>query len=245
MFRLRFAGSVPKEAEYPESNEDRSFYSLESGRIAISDGASESFDSKNWADLLVSSYVRSPEFNRNWLGDCLASYGTLYDKQKLSWSMLAAFERGSFATLLGITFDEVNESIEIFAIGDSSVFVFSQNEKPFTFPYTTSEQYKGKPELLCTNNMHNTFIDSGEFYREHTASLHQSQGATVILATDALSCWLMEGIEINDERWKKLLDVNSEEYFTCFVRESRKSGKLKIDDTTLIIFDLLESTDVV
>lgn len=236
MFRLSFAGSVPKEAEYPESNEDRFLVSLDTGRIALSDGASESFDSKNWADLLVSSYIRTTVFNRNWLGDCLASYDTLYEEQNLSWSKLSAFERGSFATLLGIEFDEVNESIEILAIGDSSVFVFSENAKPFTFPYTASEQFKGKPELLCSNNAHNSFIDSGEFYREHTASLHPQRGATVILATDALSCWLMEGIELNEERWKMFSALDNEGDFVKIVHELRENKKLKVDDSTLIIF---------
>ncbi len=73
---------------------------------AVSDGASESFASGRWALLLVSRYVRQPKIDAQTLGQAIATYNQAFDRQAMSWSAQASFDR-SFATLLGIQFDKM------------------------------------------------------------------------------------------------------------------------------------------
>lgn len=51
--RVLFEGSIAKHTEAPEDNEDAFCVLAGSGRIVLSDGASESFDARTWARLLV------------------------------------------------------------------------------------------------------------------------------------------------------------------------------------------------
>ena len=97
--RLPLAFSVPKRED--QHNED-SFYRSSKGVYALSDGASVSFDSASWARILVRRYTRNPEFTREWLSAAIAEFRELYDRDSLPWMQQASFDRGSFASLLGI-----------------------------------------------------------------------------------------------------------------------------------------------
>src|ERR1035437_11159350 len=104
---VAFSGSIPKDDQYASDNED----ALEIGpsRLAISDGASESFDSRSWAGILVSRFLADHSCSPAWVEEAVALYERLYAGQTLTWSKLAAYERGSFATLLGVDCSTVNE----------------------------------------------------------------------------------------------------------------------------------------
>jgi len=69
-----FAEQVPKELASPDFNED--FFSVDIGkrRFALSDGASESFDSKTWAQLLTNRFIENPELSPDWLST--TTYGS-------------------------------------------------------------------------------------------------------------------------------------------------------------------------
>jgi len=97
--RLPLAFSVPKRED--QHNED-SFQRSAKGVYALSDGASVSFDSASWARILVRRYTRDPEFTREWLSAAIAEFRKLYDRDSLPWMQQASFDKGSFASLLGV-----------------------------------------------------------------------------------------------------------------------------------------------
>ena len=99
--RLPLAFSVPKRED--QNNED-SFRRSAKGVYALSDGASVSFDSASWARILVRRYTRDPEFTREWLSAAIAEFRKLYDRDSLPWMQQASFDKGSFASLLGVRF---------------------------------------------------------------------------------------------------------------------------------------------
>ena len=51
--------SIPKELDYPELNEDYFTHRIDGLACAISDGASESYDSKNWSKILCETFISS------------------------------------------------------------------------------------------------------------------------------------------------------------------------------------------
>ena len=100
--KILFAGQVPKDLSFPDTNEDAYEIAPDAGKIAMSDGASESYDSRAWARLLACRFVENSQIDHRWLAEAITEYTTRVDYASLSWSKQAAFERGSFATLLGI-----------------------------------------------------------------------------------------------------------------------------------------------
>lgn len=92
--RQEFAGSVPKEPRSPEANEDVLALSDSANRFALSDGASDSFNSKLWAKLLANRFIADPGVSPQWVDGALADYEAAHDVASMSWSKQAAFERG-------------------------------------------------------------------------------------------------------------------------------------------------------
>src|SRR5215471_11453916 len=114
---LPLAFSVPK-APGEGRNED-SFCRSRRGVYALSDGASVSFDSASWARILARRYGRDPQFNRAWLAAAIAEFRELYDRDDMPWMQQASFDRGSFASLLGVRLIDQGRLIQVFSIGDS------------------------------------------------------------------------------------------------------------------------------
>lgn len=112
--------SVPKDLERSEQNEDVWAMSETLTRFALSDGASESYDSRAWAPLLVKKYVADPRLLPAWIDEAVADYAQRIDFKALPWSQQAPYKRGRFITLLGLQqLAESGRAVEVFAIGDS------------------------------------------------------------------------------------------------------------------------------
>lgn len=235
--KIIFAGQVPKDNAYQESCED--IYSIsEDQRIAvISDGASESFDSVNWAKLLVHQFLQMTSFSLDSFKDAITQYVSLHDFSSLSWSKQIAFERGSFATLLGIKEVVECEMIEITCIGDSAVFLLDGDELINAIPYTSSRDFQNNPELLSTNNALNGFIEKENFLEEHVFSWKISNLETprLFCMSDALAEWTLKHYEQNIPMWDCLLKITNKEDLQSLVDQERYEKKMKIDDTTLLI----------
>jgi len=69
----------------------------------VSDGASVSFDSASWSRILARRFAQHPQFDPDWVAQAIADYAKLHDRDSLPWMQQAAFDRGSFASLLGVT----------------------------------------------------------------------------------------------------------------------------------------------
>ncbi len=237
-----FCGQVPKDSNYPESTEDAVKISLEAGRLAISDGASESFDSKTWAQILVKTFVQSPEFSPDWLSGVIQEYNGQYDLSSLSWSKCASFERGSFATLLGIELFPTHASLDVLGIGDSLAVLLNGSDIIDSFPYNFSSQFKQRPELLCTNSLYNGFSGSVDFFTRHfkTWSLNQIQHPFLLCMTDALGEWALKMEQDGTPQWTTLLSMTDVAHLESIVLNERKQGRMRVDDVTLVSISFSE-----
>ena len=54
--KIRSVVSIPKEEDFPEANEDNFHLRDDKVSCALSDGASESFDSQAWSEILCQSF---------------------------------------------------------------------------------------------------------------------------------------------------------------------------------------------
>jgi hypothetical protein len=231
--RLPLALSIPKTED--SRNED-GFYRSAKGVYALSDGASVSFDSASWARILVRHYTRNPEFTREWLAGAIAEFRKLYDRETLPWMQQASYDRGSFATLLGVRIVDEGRLIQIFAIGDSLAVLCDGDCIKATFPFSAASSFTRSPQLLCTNPAGNAFLDEVDFGYDLVAdwTFTGLKQPALLCMTDALGHWLLSQRDRNSSPISALRKVQTPRAFARFVHEERAAGRMKRDDTTLI-----------
>lgn len=232
--RLLFCGSCRKDPLGTDANEDRWAFSESSGTLALCDGASESFNSSVWAQILADKFVLDPALTPEWLSDALAEYALRHDYAAMSWSRQASYERGSFSTLLGVQHDAEHRTAKILAVGDSIAVLADGGKLVSAWPFSDPERFKVRPTLLATLPEHNAFVSEGTFWSNHGThfDLAALQNPLLVCVTDALGHWLLRN---GDEGIAKLLTVTSEDELTEFVVGERLSGAMRTDDSTLIV----------
>jgi hypothetical protein len=225
--RLLRRWTVGKQLAEPHLNEDAAACSAK-GVFVVSDGASESFASRLWARLLVTRYARRPLFNETWLAQAIAKYNEAFDRATMSWSAQAAFDRGSFATLLGLQLDR--SGVSILGIGDSLAVLDDGAEIRETFPYSEPEQFRANPLLLSTIHQRNAAIlgvASPIYWR-----LEEINSPKLFCMTDAIGAWLLSA---RAERMARLRALRTRGEFIAMVEEARADGMMRRDDTTLLV----------
>ncbi|WP_307734351.1 hypothetical protein [Xanthomonas albilineans] len=239
--QILFDGSVAKHLDAPEANEDAYRLAPAFGRIILSDGASESFDAKNWAALLIEQFLQKPTHLSEAIKTCTRQYEALYDSQNLSWSKAAAYARGSFCTLLVAQDEPEQQQIRITTIGDSFAALTDGEQMLAWTPYESSEQFAIHPTLISTKPDLNAplFDDENGVWTE-VIWRYEITGYRILLCmTDALAAWLLEHQERGDRTaLERLHAIRELKELVSLVEEERTKGSMKRDDTTLIIVAL-------
>jgi hypothetical protein len=227
--------SVPKVAG--QRNEDSFQYSSK-GAYALSDGASISYDSATWSQILVRRFARTPVLSQEWLSAAIAEFVSRHDRENMPWMRQASFDRGSFASLLGIQFFKEGKDIQIIAVGDSLAILSDGDEIRETFPYLAPEQFEQSPRLLSTNPAENAFLADIEtvdgFHRDW--SYRGLSHPSLLCVTDALGHWILSMHQRGDSPIAQLRKLTDRKSFNTFVQAERAAGRMKRDDTTLIAF---------
>ncbi|WP_321868095.1 hypothetical protein [Paraburkholderia tropica] len=236
--RQEFAASVPKELDSPTANEDALAISDGSNRFALSDGASDSFDSKLWAKLLANRFVADPGVNSAWVGGALSDYGAAHDFSAMSWSKQAAFERGSFATLLGGEYLADHHAVELLAVGDSVALLIDGDQLVSAWPFDDPNRFQERPSLLSTIQRHNDFLDVSDFWTRHGTTLHLDKlsAPRLLCMTDALGEWALRSLSRdNGDGLRELASLRSEEQLAELVLRERAQKRMRVDDSTLLV----------
>lgn len=224
--RVLHRWTVGKQASEPHLNEDAIRCSNVTGVYAVSDGASESFASRRWARILVARYVRHQAIDEAWLAHAIGDYHAAFDRAAMSWSAQAAFDRGSFATLLGLRFD--SEGVSVLGIGDSLAVLDDGAEIRTTFPYSEPEQFRANPLLLSTIHDRNAAILGGDF----TTYWRLDRTSKLFCMTDAIGAWLLSD---RSERMARLRALQTRAEFVALVEAARADSTMRRDDTTLLV----------
>jgi len=225
--------TVPKDEGH--RNEDSYCRSFR-GVHALSDGASISFDSASWSRMLVRRFVQNPDFTPEWLSGAIGEFSKLYDRDSLPWMQQAAFDQGSFASLLGVRIDDWGEVIQVLAVGDSLAVLCDGDVIKATFPYSNAAEFDKSPQLLSTNPSDNGFLRANGFDNLPIAewSFSGLHRPSLLCMTDALGHWLLS----SNDRYKSpisiLRSLGTQKEFSRFVQAERASGRLRRDDTTLM-----------
>lgn len=235
--RVAFSASVPKDASFRDANEDAFAFSADGLRLALCDGASESFDSRTWASGLAQEFAANPALDLRWVQAAVEQYRAGIDLGAMSWSKQAAYERGSFSTLLGIELNPTHASLEIIAIGDSLAVLLDSGTLAACWPYTSPEQFDERPALLSTNSEMNVFVGDIGFSGQHRNSwnLLEYKVPVLLCMTDALGQWVLSMHRNHEDPWAPLLQMQSERDLNDLVLEQREQRRMRTDDSTLIV----------
>lgn len=235
-FSLRVRFSLPKDQLY--RNEDSYQHSKRLGITALSDGASVSYDSALWSRILVRHYCIRPEIDEQWLVRANLEFGKYHNRDTLPWMKQAAFDRGSFASLLGVRHVPGGTSIEVFAVGDSLAVLCDGEDVIASWPYQSAADFLRDPQLISTKLEDNDFLFREEMQGRLNVKWDISGVASPSLfcMTDALGHWLLTQRDASGSPISTLRRITKEKDFTDFVRSEYASGRLKLDDTTVLGF---------
>lgn len=228
---LVFLHCVAKSSGQP--NEDNCAYDEDRQIFVVSDGASISYDSALWSKILTDHFVKCPEVDEPWLDLARKEFSGSHNFLDLPWNKQAAFDRGSFATLLGLKFDTDKGKADVLGVGDSVLVMIDDVEGWITsYPYEEPSQFRQDPILISTNSR-SLFVPE-----ESIQPLQLSEYTGVIrllLMTDALGAWCLER---GYEGAVRLTELDDEEEFKDFLRTEQNAQRMRVDDATLMVLKL-------
>jgi len=236
---VRFhAVHVPKAGYSEDEYEDAVAADASSGRLAMADGATESSFSRQWAEELTSAFVTRPPKSgrkrhiRSWLRELCSQWGSRMTFDGMAWYAQEKGKLGAFATLLAVTLNLQARRWYAWAVGDCNLFKYDDTLGDITrfFPLKEASQFGVSPPLLCSVARRNESAFRG---------LQRTWGkfndaTTLLVASDALAHWILMDLESEGERWRRLLDRQSEA-FSSLVEELRNERLMRNDDATLVL----------
>ena len=247
---------LPKAGNRPDEYEDasRTVYPQRMGdsgrrrvRAAVSDGASDSAFSREWANVLTDAFVDRPldlcglteDSLYEWLASAQEEWNADVPWDRIPWHGEAKTRIGAFATLIGLTIGAApDNSQRLFwhavAVGDSCLFIVRNDQLWLSFPLEDAAQFDNSPELVCSNP-----ANAGELWEAVRRRRGKcASGDWIILASDALAAWFLTRNAAGEKPWNTLLALNSSGWDT-WVQEQRREGLIRNDDTTLVIIKVI------
>jgi len=242
--------SLPKGGYRPEEYEDAWAYDVAATRLALADGAADSFESRLWAQALVQAFIHAPPLPQRealltWLDTPIQVWKQGIHWERLPWYAEEKARRGAFATLLGVTFmwpeAECPEAVgavvqwQAMAVGDACLFQVRGADLVAGFPVAQAADFGTTPALLSTrlDYSHCSLEALGTCAGECIA------GDLFVLATDALAAWFLGQVEAGEHPWQRLLAL-TDDTFAALVATLRQEGAMRNDDVTLVVGWVIE-----
>jgi hypothetical protein len=194
---------LPKAGNSPEEYEDAYFPTrapsddVDSLRLAVADGATETSFSAAWANLLVRGFCRhtiNPDTLKADLASRQAVWKRHVQRKPLPWYAEQKIADGAFAAIVGLELHRKNRRWDAFAIGDCCVF-HTRGETILTpFPMEDAEQFDNRPALISSVAENN----NGVLDLVKTAKGAWESGDTFYLMSDAIAAWFLRYAALKD-----------------------------------------------
>ena len=251
---------LPKKGNKLTEYED-ALYPKESGlynekqtvTIAVSDGASESLLSGQWAELLVRLCCKDSSIFENldlfikkacrgwklWLKCYLRTRERNF--KPIKWFEEPGLASGAFASLICMKAADGNDvdknQWEAISLGDSCLFQVREDKMIISFPVSSSSEFNNRPYLLASNPQKNSRI----MMHAQKITGKWKKNDTFFLMTDALAAWFLKQVEDGETPWISILDSETTRYEDSLkelVESLRERGAIRNDDVSVIRLDL-------
>lgn len=246
--------SGPKEGYSPAEWEDGAaggtFRSERGGdpsivRFAVADGATETYESRRWVDMLISSFLSTdPAGGPGWPELEHGSMVAWFKAMQAQWWAAAPttldymeqlkIRQGTLSTFVGGQILNLHTGVPVWqavALGDSVLF-HVRNGKLFKhFPPLRSSDFDSAPDGITTRP--EGLGRMGQQLKLCGGSLEPDD--IIFVATDALAKWIITCHETGDQEvWPLLGDLVHPRTFNKIVSALRVAGAMKDDDVTLM-----------
>lgn len=236
------------------SCQDRIAINTDTGRFAVADGVSNSYHPEITAEWLCELFTKEnyqadkwpsafedgyfDRISRFWETEVQAYEATLSGRQ-LKHAMYKRTDLPAGAsTLAGILVDTVSERIHYHILGDSSLFLFQENQPVKCFCTCRHEMRNGRDWVLYDNHP-DCVIATQRMKGEWLSGTVGLNKGYVVLVTDGIAEWLqeasMDSIRVVEQLW----EIEDHDSFLQFADNCRKQGKMD-DDIALIILKIDE-----
>ena len=210
-------------------------------RFAVSDGATEAFDARNWADRLAKHWVQnesalSPGEFREWVVAEGRELQDTWNGLSLSWYSEEKARTGSFAAFVGVEVDLQSDlpSWKAIALGDACLLHCRRGELLKSLPVSRSENFTTAPVLVASDSsVHETSMKSLVV----ETGVCQS-GDVLLLLSDAMASWCLERFEKNDLDPNQLFETKDDDKLKEFFDDQRLTGKMRNDDLALLRIEI-------
>lgn len=228
------AFTVCKDMEYPDGNEDFFVWSEDRCGAAIFDGATESFAARRWVHLVATAWRQHSQLDFEGLQN---EYEKEIDALDLGWAEAQARLRGSFTTLASVS--PTSGGLAATIIGDSCIALCKGNDAVEFHPSSDPEFFRSVPEALATSS---TLLSANEDLMtacSWTIPIEPEEVDRIVLMTDAVGHWVTsEAAPHENSRLASLLACCVEEEWSTLVQEERIAGRMKADDSTVVVLDV-------
>ncbi len=235
---------VPKSGSAQASSDDFADWCITDGelRVAVADGATNSFQPREWAEKLVVACLDGsirPTARRRTINARLARLATQegddWERHDPSaWLSTLLAKRGSHAALVAVSFTKVRRRWmwSAIAAGDSTLaLVDPHGALSRTFPMGLADRFGASPALV--SSVPPQFGAPKTRYRMYGSFPRHS---SALLSSDALSEWLFAEWASRRDPWPSLLAaMRSPESFQTWVSALRLTGVMRDDDVTALM----------
>jgi hypothetical protein len=222
-----FIGSLGKEVDSVNQNEDAWILDSHGTAAAVFDGATESFAPRRWARQLASSWATGKP---DWFATAQDAYEEATPSGSLSWAQEAAAIRGSFATIAAV---EVRDTwLEVTCVGDSCALRVQGSHVVDAYPLSAAADFTSAPAALPSERLYadqaTALLNAG------TTTWAVTPGTDEIwLVTDAIAAWLLtEDPAERFDRLTMLASVTTQDEFRTLILTQRASQAMRVDDCT-------------
>jgi hypothetical protein len=234
------SASLQKAGNRPHENEDAAATGTDGLRFAVSDGATEGWESGRWATHLASAFVSDPPAPADfpeWVSGVRQSWVVPQSSGPVAWYASEKQEEGSFATLVGVELRLSKSNAgwvwRALAIGDSCLLHVRSRRIAAAFPLATPAAFGNQPLLIPSSPA-----------LQCPAPAWQSgrgiPGDTLWLATDAVAVSLLT--LPTPAAWEPLLIAAGESFQTgdpaALIGRLHTFQTVKNDDMTVIAIRL-------
>lgn len=224
--------------------EDSISFNLKKKRFAIADGASSSMFSDVWATCLTSNVIdletdlfkNASDLFHILLPTAREEWYSRIEWRNLKWFQTNKSFQGSYSTLLYLEIKRWEERYlyRTLCVGDSCMFVLGPGDAFYSFPYKKASQFNNTPKLIWTGRKTQTNNLDALIPDFVTASGYITGKNEIILATDALSKWLIETRNFPILKDLVVSDSEMREYFSNEIDAKR----MRNDDISLVYLSL-------
>lgn len=234
-----------KKAEHFNDCQDRFSINADTKSVALSDGMSQSWQQKIWAQLLVDTFCSSNDWNpslktvgdlspiwRKKVEDYIQTLRATNAKENIIYRNERYLAEGESAgaTLVGVRFDSYKWECNV--LGDSCLITKDGSEYKFGTSQDT-EKFDNNPDFYDSDSR-----KQGKGEVKKINGVLSSENPFILLVSDPFSDFLLEHKKQSDIETfvNQLLSIKSHNDFEFIVGQWRELG-MHNDDSTLIIIE--------